>query len=228
MPTRAPRRSLPRRALLVPVSVLTVVVVASGCASGPGLAGSSVAGPRPPSTAVPAGEPSPSSRVHGESVRFELEPATERTFRAHRIEWKAQNPDKGSLPGYSDGSDTVALSIDEGTVDTSGMPVRGRVSTSGMARLVHAGTELEFVNPDVDLTGGTVRATLDGRRVTLFELDTTRARREDLPGALPHVVDVSGRFSEEVRRAVDERFGVSLPPDRLTVSAELSLRYEPS
>lgn len=211
-------------------AVLGALLLAAlgGCANGPGpatptptpVASADAPGPPPAAQVSPAAE----ARVDGVETSLEFEPASERALEDAQIEVLAEQPTLGQLPGWSDGRDTLHLPISEGVVVVAATPPRGRVSTEGTAMLSRRGTTLGFADLVVDLDAARVTGTVDGRPITVLDLDLSRAHVEDLPSLPPTVVDVSGRLSDDALREVRDRLGAELSPDTARVTLELRLR----
>jgi hypothetical protein len=210
------------------VAVIAALLAGLGaCANGPGpsVTGQTVvpaADPGPPQIAQVV--PPPAARVDGVHATIEFVPASERALDDDLIELKTEEPTLGQLPGWTDGSDTVHLPIAEGELLLAATPPRGRVRTHGMLMLSRQGANVQFEDLEVDLDGSRVTGTVDGRSITVFDLDLSRARIEDLPSLPPMVVDVDGRMSEEALRELQETLDAGLTAEDTRVGIELRLR----
>jgi hypothetical protein len=210
------------------VAVVAVLLAGLGaCANGPG---PSVTG----QTVVPAIDPGPPPiaqvvppavvRVDGVHASIEFVPASERALDDDLIEVKTEEPTLGRLPGWKDGSDTVHLPITEGELLLAATPPRGWVRTDGMLMLSRQGADVQFEDLEIDLDGARVTGRVEGRPITVLDLDVSRARVEDLPSLPPTVVDVDGRMSEEARRELREKLDTELTAEETRVAIALRLR----
>lgn len=219
------RRGAVRGAFLLVTAALTL----AACANGPGPASPvptpvSADFPGPPS-AVEVTPPA-QARVNGEEASIEFDAASQRALEDAQIETRTGEPTLGPLPGWTDGRDTVHLPISDGEVVLAPRPPRGRVQTHGALMMSRQGTSVDFDDLDVDLDASQVKGTADGRPITVFVLDLSRAHVEDLPSLPPTIVDVSGTMTDDARREIRDKVGVDLPPDRTRVDIELRLRPE--
>ncbi|PVZ06850.1 hypothetical protein [Actinomycetospora cinnamomea] len=210
------------------IAVVAVLLAGLGaCANGPG---PSTTVP----TVVPAIDPGPppiaqvvppaAVRVDGVHASIEFVPASERALDDDLIELKTEEPTLGQLPGWKDGSDTAHLPITEGELLLAATPPRGHVRTEGMFMLSRQGSNVQFEDLEIDLDAARVTGTVEGRPITVFDLDVSRARVEDLPSLPPMVVDVDGRMSEEALRELQEKLGAGLTPEDTRVGIVLRLR----
>jgi hypothetical protein len=212
------------------VAALGALLLATlgACANGPGPASSvptpvaAEATPGPP--AVASVSPPAQARVDGVETSIEFEPAAERALEDAQIEILSEEPTLGQLPGWKDGRDTVHLPITDGGVVLAATPPRGRVRTDGALMLSRAGSELAFDDLVVDLDAARLAGTVDGRPITVGDLDLSRAHVEDLPSQPLTIVDLSARLSADALGEVRDRLGADLPPDTARVDLELRLR----
>lgn len=217
---------MPRGRAVLVVSLLVTALALGGCANGPGPATSV---PTPVATDVPAPPaiagvtPPAQARVDGEEAAIEVEPATQRALEDAQIEVRTEEPTLGQLPGWADGQDTVHLPITDGQVLLA-PPPRGRVQTSGSLMLSRRGGTVDLADLVVDLDAARVTGSVDGRPATVFDLDLSRARVEDLPSLPATVVDVSATMTDDVRGVIRDRLGVDLPPPLTRADLELRLR----
>lgn len=207
--------------------VVAVLLAGLGaCANGPGpsVTGQTVVpaidpGPPPIAQVVPP----PAAPVDGGHAAIEFVPASERALDDDLVELKTEEPTLGQLPGWTDGSDTALLPITEGELLLAATPPRGRVRTDGMFMLTRQGTSVPFEDLEVDLDGSRVTGTVEGRPITVFDLDLSRARVEDLPSLPPMVVGVDGRMSEAALRELAP-LDAGLTVEDTRVDIELRLR----
>lgn len=160
--------------------------------------------------------------LYGESASIVFEPASKRHLESNQTEWT------GLPPARNDGSSTVDLPITGGSVTLAlGVKPSGQVTTAGTAELSRADKKVDFSDLTVDFDRGEVDATLDGRRMSMFDLDLTGAHREDLPNLPPEIVEISGHLSEEARDVLRERLGTTLTEGTSRIDMELRLRLSP-
>lgn len=202
----------------------------SGCATGPGAASPTptpapAQAPTPPAP-LPSAPVSPptQAQVDGVWTTIEFDPRSELALEERQIEIKTEEPTRGQLPGWKDGSDTVHLPISDGQVVLTSTPPRGRVHTEGHLAMDRQGTSVEFEDLDVDLDSGHATGTVDGRRITVLDLDLSRAHVEALPSLPPMIVDISGRMTEDARREIHDHLSADLSADDTAVDIELRLR----
>ncbi len=212
-----------RRAALLVLGVLGVLLVAAGCANGPGPA-TPTPTPAAPMPVVSATPVPPVAHLIGDEISIEFDPATGLVLEDTQTEWRAEEPTLGQLPGWSDGRDTVHLPITGGDVTLAGAPPHGRVTTAGSPMLSRSGTSIAFRDLVVDLDGSRVTGTVDGRPLTVFDLDLSKAHVEHLPSLPPTIVDISARLSDDAAREVADELGPGLSADQVHADIEMRLR----
>ncbi len=205
--------------------VVGVLLVATGCANGPGPATPTPTPAAPMPTLVASPAPSV-AHLTGLEISLEFEPAAERSLEDTQTEWRIGVPTLGKpyLPGRTDGRDTVILPISGGDVTLAATPPRGRVVTDGSPTLSRSGSSISFHDLVVDLDASRITGTVDGRPLDLFDLDLSRAHVEHLPSSPPTIVDVSARASDDAVREVAEHIGPGLTADDLRVDVEMRLK----